>query len=331
MEQKMQKVKNKEILDSLPTIIGVILLLIAGFFFFTGYEISKDAIVEGRMISVLSRVKGEVINVYIEDGQEVKKGDLLLEINPNIYQARLRAAEVELNNAKIKLAICEKPEREEPIVISDEKKQKSLIDSKYIFDRSDLEKFAKMFSGNVQKVRYKPHKDEETSKVESLNNQSKLPVLEEDTEEGELVDLEELRAKIKKLEANVADCKLELAYTKVYATQDGIISSRNVQQGDFVEVGQEIVNIIPKNVWIIANYKKAQTDYIHEGQFVIIQIEDFPRRFFKGMVDSVDEDVFEKSDNQKEDIVPVKIVLTKDYSEFNIVPGMSVKTSIKIK
>lgn len=339
-EKRRKKNDNSE---SFMLILGVFLLFVAGFFFFAGYETSHDAVVEGRLVSVVSRVKGQVVNVYIEDNQEVKKGDLLLEIDPQPYILSLKEAETELNHAKVRLLMCEKPDREE-IVISDDRRQcKSLIDSKYGFSRSELDKLAKMFSGNVQKRKDKLNPIEKKTEPQPKPNiqnpktpEDVLPQVEEEEEEDyALIDTVELKAEIKALESKVADCKLNLSYTKVYATQDGTISSRNVQTGDMVEVGQEIVNLVPKRVWIVANYKSSQADKMHEGQIVYIKIEDYPRRFFKGMVESVNDfETAAKMDGVQDDLttdtVPVRIVFTKDYSEYNFVPGMAVSTSVKV-
>lgn len=339
--------------DMFVPLLGVLLLVLSAFLFFTGYEISDDGVVEGRLVSVLSRVEGSVVNVYIEDGQEVKKGDLLMEIDPNVYQLKLREVESQLNNARVKLLLCEKPERENPIIISDDNKpSKSLIDSKYVFSKSDLDKFARAFAGNVQKRKdatsLKNFIKDEKKEREALEMQDPKNIAtsqvnqkigeEEQEEEYEMIDTVELRAYIKQLEAQVSDCKLNLSYTKVYATQDGTISSRNVKVGDVVEVGQELFNLVPKRVWVVANYKSSQTSHMHEGQKVYIKIEDYPGRFFKGMVESVDAfDGVAKMDGVKNqpavnsDFVPVRIVFTKDYSEYNLVPGMAVSSYVKVK
>lgn len=388
MSEEKRKYKNDGS-ESFMLVLGIILILVAGFFFFAGYETSHDAVIEGRLVSVVARAKGNVLNVYVEDNQEVKKGDLLVEIDSQAYQLALKEAETELNNAKVRLLMCERPDREE-IVISDERRQcRSLIDSKYGFSRSELDKLAKMFSGNVQKrkdklnPKYNPNpkprapqgaevarqyqmqamqnnrmmngvQTQQSIQVnysQNGNNQVNpnnsqlaqnpnlhdvdVPITEEEEEDYALVDTVELREQIKELESKVANCKLNLSYTKIYATQDGTISSRNVQVGDLVEVGQEIVSLVPKRVWVVANYPSSKADKMHVGQNVYIKIEDYPRRFFKGMVESVDDfDSVAKMEGAEEEMntgtVPVRIVFTKDYSEFNFVPGMAASTSVKV-
>ena len=382
-EKKYSKTDKPE---SFMLILGIALVFASVVYFFTGYETTHDAVVEGKMVSISARIGGQVLNVFVEDGQEVKKGDLLLEVESQPYLLKLRDAESELNHAKVRLLMCERPDRDD-IIISDERQRrtKSLIDSKYVFARSDLDKFAKMFSGNVQKRKDKlnplPKKPKpanplyqqgvvgqnmQTSSVYQVSSnghnmvatqnaqvnqnmagvngqagQQNMPngvqPQEEDEEDYAMVDTVELKEQIKELESKVADCKLNLSYTRVYATQDGTISSRNVKVGDEIEVGQELLNLVPKNVWIIANYKKSQADKMHEGQVVYIKSEDFPRKFFKGVVESVDDfDSVAKLDGQEvseplmSDKVPVRIAFTKDYSEYNFVPGMAVSTAVRV-
>jgi membrane fusion protein (multidrug efflux system) len=153
---------------------------------------------------------------------------------------------------------------------------------------------------------------------------------------------EELTAEIQRLEAEVAEYKLDLSYTKIYASQDGLISARNVEEGNYVQVAQPLLSIVPKRVWIIANFKEIQLTHMSAGQPVKIKIDTYPNRTFKGVVDSIQRSTGAKSslfppENAVGSYVkivqrvPVKIVFTEDYSDFNIVPGMSVVPTVKVK
>ncbi len=53
------------------------------------YKSTDDAFIEGHIVTVAPRVSGPVIKLYVEDNQEVKKGDLLLEIDPEDYKVKL--------------------------------------------------------------------------------------------------------------------------------------------------------------------------------------------------------------------------------------------------
>ena len=64
------------------------------------YQSTDDAFVEGRLVSIAPRVSGQVISLYVDDNDFVKKNDLLLEIDPNDYQNKVKELEGALKEAK---------------------------------------------------------------------------------------------------------------------------------------------------------------------------------------------------------------------------------------
>lgn len=150
------------------------------------------------------------------------------------------------------------------------------------------------------------------------------------------------KANIEKLEAQLAQARLNLSYTKIYAPQDGNISSRSVELGNYVQVGQALTAIVSPNIWIVANFKETQLTNMQKGQEVSIKIDTYPNKVFKGKVDSI-----QKASGAKASLfppenavgsyvkvvqrIPVKITFDDDISKYNIAPGMSVVPKVKIK
>ena len=89
-------------------VIGIVLLLVVGAVFFywrsTFTEDTDDAQVDGNLYQVSSRVAGHVVKVYVEDNQEVKAGQLLVEVDPTDYQVALDQAEADLASAQAQYA-----------------------------------------------------------------------------------------------------------------------------------------------------------------------------------------------------------------------------------
>ena len=135
---------------------------------------------------------------------------------------------------------------------------------------------------------------------------------------------------------------MNLSYTKIYAPQDGNISSRSVEEGNYVQIGQALTAIVSPNIWIIANFKETQLTNMKAGQEVSIKIDTYPNKKFKGKVDSI-----QKASGAKASLfppenavgsyvkvvqrIPVKIVFDEDFSNYTIAPGMSVVPRVKIK
>jgi membrane fusion protein (multidrug efflux system) len=102
------------------------------------------------------------------------------------------------------------------------------------------------------------------------------------------------------------------------------------------------MNIVPEEVWVIANFKEIQLTKMKAGQEVKIKIDTYPSKRFLGHVDSIQRSTGAKSslfppENAVGSYVkivqrvPVKIVFDEDISKYNIVPGMSVVPRVKIK
>jgi len=85
-------------------VIGVIALLVVGALLFwwhsTYYEDTDDAQVNGHLIQISSRIAGQVIKVNVEENQEVKKGDLLVEIDPKDFEVAVQQSEANLQSAE---------------------------------------------------------------------------------------------------------------------------------------------------------------------------------------------------------------------------------------
>ncbi len=101
-------------------------------------------------------------------------------------------------------------------------------------------------------------------------------------------------AQVKQLEAQVAlaraqleQAELNLSWTKVTAPQDGWITKRNVEQGNYVQAGQSIFSIVTPDIWITANFKESQLDRMRPGEKVDISVDAYPDLKLTGHVDSV--------------------------------------------
>lgn len=150
-------------------------------------------------------------------------------------------------------------------------------------------------------------------------------------------------AEIKQLQAALKQTELDLSYTKIYAPSDGAITNKAVEAGIYVQIGQPLFAIIPKERWIIANFKETQLTNMKIGQPVLIKVDSYPDKEFKGKVDSIQagtgavSSLFPPENAVGSFIkvvqrVPVKIIFTEKIDpKYVIVPGMSVIPEVKVK
>ncbi len=300
-----------------PSVTAIIFLIFGIYFTIHSifYQSTDDAFVEGHIVSIAPRVEGPVLKLLIDDNQLVKKGDLLLEIDPKDYEVKLQQAKAKLEEAKASL------------VRTENQVTKSLSDLE--FAQNDYERYSKMFEkGIASKQDYDSSLNKLTS-AQSGSNAAKAMY-------------DEISASIKRLEAEVEQDELNLSYTKIYAPEEGLITNRSVEQGNYVQVAQPMFAIVPEKMWVVANFKETQLANMKPGQPVEIKVDTYRGKKFQGKVDSI-----QRASGAKASLfppenavgsyvkivqrVPVKIVFTEDISKYNIVPGMSVVPEVKVK
>ncbi len=301
----------------IPTITAIIFLIFGIYFTIHSifYQSTDDAFVEGHIVTIAPRVEGPVLELLIDDNQPVKKGDLLLEIDPKDYEVKLAQAKAKLEEAKASL------------INTENQVKKTLSDLE--FAQADYDRYSKMHSKGI------------ASKQEYDSSLNKLTAAESNSKSAK-AKYDETTAAIKRLEAEVEQDELNLSYTKIYAPQDGLITNRSVEQGNYVQIAQPMFAIVPEKMWIVANFKETQLANMKPGQPVEIKIDTFRGKKFKGQVDSIQRATGAKAslfppENAVGSYVkivqrvPVKIIFTEDISNYNIVPGMSVVPEVKVK
>ena len=306
--------KKRVIIPAITTVVILILGIIVSINSIF-YKSTDDAFIEGHIITVAPRVSGPVIRLLIDDNQKVKKGDLLLEIDPKDYEVKLKQTLAKLEEAKAAIGSADNQ-----IV-----KTYSNLD----FAKSDYDRYSAMYKKGI------------SSKQEYDSSKNNLTVAQLENKSSKSRH-DEITAMIKSLEAEVEQDKLNLSYTKIYASEDGIITNRTVEQGNYVQLAQPLFAIVPNKVWVVANFKETQVANMKKGQKVKIKIDAYGGKKFNGIVDSL-----QMASGAKASLfppenavgsyvkivqrIPVKILFTDDISSYNIIPGMSVVPTVKVK
>jgi membrane fusion protein (multidrug efflux system) len=303
---------------------------------------TDDAYVRADLTRLSSRVAGEVLNVAVDDFQRVKAGDLLVQIDPADYKAAADQAEaavigaqaaldnlsnqVELQYATIAQAEAARVSAEalEVEARQEEERQQSLSQT----DAGTRQRFEQATAGYA-----KAQADVRASRAVVAAQRHQLEVLQ-GTKKQRAADVEAAKA--------VLDAaKLKLGYTHVVAPFDGVTSERQVQPGDYVNIGTNLINVVPlPNVYVIANYKETQLTHVRPGQPVAITVDTFPNDVLHGRVERIapasgSQFALLPPDNATGNFtkvvqrIPVRIALDKNQPLLErLLPGMSVVTEI---
>jgi membrane fusion protein (multidrug efflux system) len=327
--------------------VTIIVLLAATaiyyFRFVAPYESTDDAFIEAHVTPIAPQVSGRVSHLYVEDNQEVKRGDILLEIDPRDYEARLAQARASLAAAKSQFEEANAQLTVDQAKAEEAKAGVTAAEAESSRAQADSNRYQAVESRAVSRSQLDLAETQARSaaaQVEMARNK----MLAAEAQAGlSKTSIQTAAAVIEQSEAALRQAELNLSYTKVLASEDGHVTHRTVEQGSYVQPGQALLAIVPLKLWVVANFKETQLTYMRAGQAVEVEVDAYPGHKFSGHVDSIQAgsgacfSMFPPENATGNYVkvvqrVPVKIVLdaTPDPQRA-IGPGMSVVPSVRVK
>ena len=250
---------------------------------------TDDAYVRGDVTPLSAQVEGYVRRVPVKDFQQVKAGDLLVQIDDEDYQARVAQAEADLLGAQAAIENIKSRKEEQHALIAQAEDVISATEADV--QRTTLEAarqrtlLATTF-GTEQKVE-QTVADQKRFEATLARNRAEL---EGQRRQMAVLDTQELqlRAEAKAKQAALDLAKINLGYTKIVAPVDGEVSERGVREGQYVHAGTQVISVVPlSNVWVVANYLETQLTNVAIGQKAEIAVDTFPGVRVGAWVDSI--------------------------------------------
>ena len=342
-EPKNEKKILPRIIIGTVLIIGLI-FLVKEVWFAIHHEETDNAQIEMRLVPILSRVSGYVNKIYADDYSLVKKGQLLMVVDSAELILQLQEMQADyvqslsdIENAKASLVNAEAS-------LAYSKGNLEVIGLRLAKTSDDLKRDKSLFEGNAITQK---QIDETKSNFEVTSMQFKTSQIDVKVASTRLAVLNSLvkkaqsQAEIKN--SHLDQQKLKLSYCRIYATADGKLGKRNIDEGQFIQGGTPLFTIVnTQSQWIVANFKENQLKNVHEGQIVHIKIDGYPKLDVEGKIISLSDATGAKfsllpPDNATGNFikvtqrVPVRIEILDEAKYKNLLrAGMSVVVSVPL-
>jgi membrane fusion protein (multidrug efflux system) len=266
------------------------------------YQSTDDAFIDGHIVPVSAQVAGRVQSVYVDDNQSANKSDLIVELDPRDFDAAVRQKTAALTSSQAQAAAAQAAVRQ---AIAHVKTEEATVESDQataVADaaqndkaQSDFKRFEELFKTKVVSPQ---DVDQFLATAKSaratLNAAEKKVLIDEAlvTEARAQVDafaglVQSVNAQIHESDANLATAKLNQSYTRILAPESGWVTQKSVEPGAYVQAGQNLFALVPKQVWVTANFKEDQIGRMRPGQLVEIEVDALLGRKFRGLVDSI--------------------------------------------
>lgn len=252
-------------------------------------EFTDNAQVKQHLTPVNTRVQGFIKRICFDEYQRVKKGDTLVIIEDTEYRLKVAQAEADYQSALAGKTAMHTTinTTQNNILVTDAAIEEQCV------RLQNAEADFKRYEGLLKEEAVTPQQfdrvktDYEATKAryEQLlrQKQSTSLVKQEQTQR-----LDQNESAIKLAEAELELARLNLSYTVILATADGVTGRKEIHEGELVQQGQTLVTLVDgTEKWVIANYKETQTTRMQKGQLVDIQVDALPGVAFEGRISSI--------------------------------------------
>ncbi|WP_298270944.1 HlyD family secretion protein [Geobacter sp.] len=244
-------------------------------------HISTDnAFVEAHVHAVSARVPGSVVAVYVEDNQAVRKGELLVELDPTDYGVKVKEAAAALDMARNETS-------SDYAAIEVARAAATNARARLEQAETDLKRGDALYAKEVI-----PKEQLDRLRTARLVAAAQLTEAEERVHKARaelgLSGNGGREARVAQREAILKETVNNLSYTKIYAPAEGYVTRKSVEVGNTVQAGQPLLAVVTlDDIWVTANYKESQLTHMRPGQKVEFTVDSYPGRTFSGHVDSI--------------------------------------------
>lgn len=307
-------------------------------------EYTDDAQVQRHITPVNTRVQGFIKEIRFEEYQPVHRGDTLVVLEDAEYRLQVAQAEANRDAAQRGSTVITAgmTTTESNVRAATSAIQEAKVDMDNA--KSDYDRYTALLAKDAvtrqeydnMKARYESAKarfDQATA------NRASTRLLRSEQAER----LSQNNSDIDVAEAALNLARLNLSYTIIVATADGVMGRKSIHVGELVQPGQQLARIVDTDdVWVIANYRESQMKHIAIGNSVSFTADALPGKQYNGEVESLSPATGAAystvpADNatgnfvKVEQRIPVRIRLTGDNSADDVallISGLNVETEV---
>ncbi|WP_299805027.1 HlyD family secretion protein [uncultured Shewanella sp.] len=261
--------------------IAIVILVTLSYFYIQhqkNYPSTDDSYVHANIIYIAPQVSGKVISVNASDYQKVSQGDLLMQIDPAPFQAKLDEA-----RAAYEIALQDNAASDDAILAASANVKSAV---------------AQLSDAQITHKRIKDLVDKALLPAQELDDASaKLAAAEQSVIAARATMSQLIKSQgaqgnaapeVKKAAAALSQASLSLSYTNIFAPKNGSLGKLTAHAGSVVSVGQALVPLVEANTyWVQANFKETQLELITEGMQASITLDLYPSVDYHGTIEAI--------------------------------------------
>ncbi|MFB3814626.1 MAG: HlyD family secretion protein [Terriglobales bacterium] len=334
-----------------------LIIVAAAAYYFVSVDRSHDLVligtVDANQVIVSSQIAGRIQKLLVDEGTQVREGDLIAVLDPQELEAQKQAAEATLASLRSQLSASRYNERTTRGSTSSEvanaraqlqATRASLAEaeanlSQVKLDAARIIKLAEQgVASQQERDRAEASLKAQQARVQAIRDQVRaaeaaLNVAEARTHQAEAAEstVAAMRAQTETAAAQKAQAETRLGYTKIYAPVSGIVSVRPAREGEVINPGSPIVTIMDLGyTWAYAAVPETYADRIRLGDQLKVRLPSGDTVDGEVIFKAAEGDFATQRDvsRRKRDIKTVGLKVRLDNSQRNLVPGMTAEVLV---
>lgn len=309
---------------------------------FAGWaEKTDNAYVRGRVTIISPQVSGYVTRVLVQDFAEVKAGQTLATIDDRIYRARVAQAEANVAAQEAALANSAQAQRSREVATDSQNAGIANAQAQLTRAEADMRRARTLVAdGSISTREFDQTRAALLAAQAALQQARASRAIGTQDVRTVVVGRAGLEAAVASAKAQLRLAQIDLDNTVIRAPADGQLSEIGVRQGAYVTAGTQLLSVVPHNVWVIANFKEAQTGDMAVGQPARFSVDALGGAELTGRIENLSpaagsEFAVLKADNATGNFVKVaqriavRIAIDKEQAlAKRLRPGMSVEVRV---
>ena len=278
-------------LSWLVAAVVVVLLIVIAFWMLSSGSAPEtdDAFVSADSTLVAPRISGTIADVYVQDNQSVKAGDVLAKIDDRDYHNAVLTAQASLETANAQMLSLTAQLAKQQQTILQAQAMVNADSASIAYARQSADRYKRLLQNGSGTA---DARDESDANLRSklASQQSDMAAAQAAEKQVDVLKAEQAQAKaaIDSAATALAQAKLNLSYTEITAPVDGVVGQRSLRIGGYVSAGTRVLAVVPlHDAYIVANYLETQLGDVQQNQPVDIKIDALPGVMLKGKVDSI--------------------------------------------
>lgn len=338
-------------------IILAVILIASMVYYLVSTPRSSDLVligtVDSNQIIVSPQMQGRIAKLLVDEGTQVKQGDLIAILDPSELEAEARAAAAMIDSLRSQVSatqatsVATHGSTSSNVLNAQSKLQSTraqLLQAEATLQRTEsdsrrmIELAKQGVASDQDRVQAESNLKAQQATVQSLKEQvgaaeADLNTALANTNQAHAATstVQSTRAQLANAEAQLKEAEVRLGYTKIYAPVNGTVSVRAAREGEVLTAGQPIVTVMDLgDTWVRAAIPETESDHIGLGDTLRVRMPGGTLTSGKVFFKAPEADFATQRDvsRRKRDIRTIVLKVRLDNPKGAYVPGMTAEVLV---